>query len=58
MLAIFINRVKSEGHINGVVPNLVDNGLSILQYADDTIIFLNHDLERAKNLKLLLCPFE
>jgi hypothetical protein len=58
MLAIFINRVKSEGHINGVVPNLVDNGLSILQYADDTIIFLNHDLERAKNLKLLLCAFE
>jgi hypothetical protein len=40
------------------VPNLVDDGLSILQYADDTIIFLNHDLERAKNLKLLLCAFE
>jgi hypothetical protein len=58
MLAIFINRAKSEGHINGVVPNLVDDGLSILQYADDTIIFLNHDLERAKNLKLLLCAFE
>jgi hypothetical protein len=32
--------------------------LSILQYADDTIIFLDHDLEQAKNLKLLLCAFE
>jgi hypothetical protein len=30
MLVIFINRAKSEGHINGVVPNLVDDGLSIL----------------------------
>jgi hypothetical protein len=29
-LVIFINRAKSEGHINGVVPNLVDDGLSIL----------------------------
>jgi hypothetical protein len=58
MLAILINRDKNEGHINGVVPHLVDDGLSILQYADDTIIFLEHDTERAKNLKLLLCAFE
>jgi hypothetical protein len=58
MLAILINRAKNEGHINGVVPHLVDNDLSILQYVDDTIIFLNHDLERARNLKVLLCAFE
>jgi hypothetical protein len=58
MLAILINRAKSEGHINGVVPHLVDDGLSILQYAYDTIIFLEHDTERAKNLNLLLCAFE
>jgi hypothetical protein len=36
----------------------VDDGLSILQYADDTIIFLDHDLGQAKNLNLLLCAFE
>jgi retron-type reverse transcriptase len=58
MLAILINRAKREGYINGVVPHLVDEGLSILQYVHDTIIFLDHDLERAKNLKLLLCAFE
>jgi retron-type reverse transcriptase len=58
VLAILINRAKNEGHINGVVPHLVDDGLSILQYDDDTIIFLDHDLERARNLKLLLCAFE
>jgi hypothetical protein len=41
-----------------VVPHLVNNGLSILQYADDTIIFMDNDLEKAKNLKLLLGAFE
>jgi hypothetical protein len=58
MLAILINRVKLEGHIDGVVPHLVDDDLSILQYADDTIIFLDHDPSKARNLKLLLCAFE
>jgi hypothetical protein len=36
----------------------VDDDLSILQFADDMIIFLDHDLDRVKNLKLLLCAFE
>jgi hypothetical protein len=36
----------------------VDNGLSILQYADDTLIFMGDNLDKAKNLKLLLCAFE
>jgi hypothetical protein len=36
----------------------VDRGLSILQYAYDTIIFIEHDLEKATNLKLILSPFE
>lgn len=58
MLAIFINRAKVEGQIKGVIPHLVDDGLSILKYADDTIIFMDHDLEKANNLKLLLCAFE
>jgi hypothetical protein len=58
MLAILIGRAKRDGHIEGVIPYLVDDGLSILQYADDTIIFMNHDLEKANNLKLILCAFE
>ena len=32
--------------------------MSILEYADDTVIFLDHDLEKAKNMKILLCVFE
>jgi hypothetical protein len=37
---------------------LLDDGLSILQYADDTVSFMDNDLEKAKNMKLLLCAFE
>jgi hypothetical protein len=40
------------------VYNLVEDGLSIVQYADDTLLFLEHDLEKAKILKLLLLDFE
>ena len=41
MLAILIERAKSEGQIEGVIPHLVDGGLSILQYVDDTILLWN-----------------
>jgi hypothetical protein len=40
MLAILINRAKADGQFDGLVPHLVDGGLSILQYADDTVVFL------------------
>ena len=36
----------------------MDDGLFILQHADDTILFMENDLEEAKNMKLLLCAFE
>src|SRR3954468_17744746 len=58
MLAILIERAKADGQIEGVVPHLIDGGLSILQYADDTILFMEHDLDKARNLKLLLSAFE
>jgi hypothetical protein len=32
--------------------------VSILQYADDTILLLDDDLENARNIKLILCLFE
>jgi len=40
----------------GLCPTVLAQ--KILQYADGTIIFIDHDLEQAKNLKLLLCAFE
>jgi len=58
LLAILINRAKDEGHVTGIVPHLVDGILSILQYVDDTILFMDHDIEKATNMKMLLCVFE
>jgi len=58
VLAILINRVKLDEQVDGLVPHLVDGGLSILQYADDTLLFMDHDLVKAENLKLLLIAFE
>ena len=34
MLAIRIGRAKEAGQVGGLVPHLVDGGVSILQYAD------------------------
>ena len=45
MLAILIKRVNKEGQISGVVPHLVDGGLLVLQYADNTVFFMEHDLD-------------
>lgn len=58
MLTVLINRAKEDGQIAGVVPHLINDGLSILQYADDTVLFMDHDLDKAHNMKLLLFVFE
>jgi hypothetical protein len=58
MFAILTECAKVDGQIEGVVPHLVDGGLSILQYADDTIISMDHDFVKATNLKLILTAFE
>jgi hypothetical protein len=39
------------------MPHLVEGGVLILQYADDTIIFMQHDSEKALNMKIILCIF-
>jgi hypothetical protein len=58
MLAIMVECAKIDGQSEGVTPHLVDGGLSILQYADDIILFMEHDLEKPKHLKLILLAFE
>jgi hypothetical protein len=58
MLTLLISRAKDNGQINGLVPHLIEGGISILQYVDGTILFMENDLEQAKNMTLLLCAFE
>ena len=58
MLAILIARAKEAGQVGGAIPNLIQYGMSILQYADDIIIFMSHDVKKALNMKLLFSTFE
>ena len=58
MLAILIARAKEAGQVEGVIPHLVQDGLSILQYVDDIVLFMSHDFEKARNMKLILSTFE
>jgi hypothetical protein len=41
-----------------LIPHLIDGGISILQYTDDTILFMKHDIAKAINMKLILPIFE
>jgi hypothetical protein len=42
--------------VKGAVPHLIKDGLSILQYGDDTIIFMDHDIEQAKKHETSFVP--
>lgn len=41
-----------------LAPDLIDDGVAILQYVDDIVICFEHDVVAAVNLKLLLYMFE
>jgi hypothetical protein len=45
MLAVLIARAKEDGHIGDLIPHLIEGGVSILQHANGTILFMEHDLE-------------
>lgn len=48
-----------EKHIlTGLIEHIIPNGVAILQYVDDTIIFLKHSIEGARNSKMLLYLYE
>jgi hypothetical protein len=58
MWAIFIARAKEDGQVGSFIPHLVEGGVLILQYADNTILSMERDLEKAVNIKLILCISE
>jgi len=50
---------KEEGSIKkGLILHWVEDCLSILQHADGIVIFMDDDIEHAKNMKLLLYAFK
>lgn len=57
-LSEMLNRAKEAGHLEGLVPQLVPGGLTHLQYADDTILFLANTEENIATIKFLLYCYE
>ena len=57
-LSTMLNSASRVGDIQGVVPDLVEGGLTHLQYVDDTIIFLAHYDLNIRNMKFILYCFE
>lgn len=52
--------IKAARHnlIEGLMPEVQEGGIISLQYADDTLLFLNNDLQQARHFKFLLACFE
>jgi len=58
-LAAILDIAKSAGHIHGVVPHLVGGGgVSLLQYADGTIIMVEGSASDIAILQFLLLCFQ
>jgi hypothetical protein len=57
-LSTVLDAASRAGQINGVVPHLIQGGITHLQYTDDTILILELDDNSIANLKFLLIAFE
>jgi len=57
-LARMVRQAQNNGLLCGLASNLVEKGVAILQYADDTIICLKDDINMARDMKLLLYVYE
>lgn len=57
-LTNMVLKSQSNGLLVGLAPDLIENGVAVLQYVDDTVLCIQHDLEKMINLKLLLYLFE
>jgi hypothetical protein len=57
-LTIMNFKAQENNKFYGLIDHIIDKGVAILQYTDDTIICLKHSIEGARNLKLLLYLYE
>ena len=53
-----IHNAQQNELLSSLISHVVPNGVVILQYADDTIMCLKHNLEGARNMELLLYLYE
>ena len=57
-LTRMIHNAQQNELLSSLISHVVPNGVVILQYADDTIMCLKHNLEGARNMELLLYLYE
>jgi hypothetical protein len=57
-MSVMVKNAQQSGVLKGIVPHIQENGIAILQFADDTMFLLEEGFENARNLKFLLCLFE
>jgi hypothetical protein len=53
-----LQNVVENGLIKGLGNEIIEDGVISLQYANDTILFVDKNLEYAENLKWILTCFE
>ena len=53
-----LHAVCAASEIEGVIPDLVEGGLTHLQYANDSIIFIGNSELNVRNLKFILYCFK
>ena len=58
VLVVLVKRDRENGIIKGFPADLLDEGLAIIQYADDAIFMFKDGLESARNLIFILCVYE
>ena len=51
-MAKLIKKAQNAGHIIGLVPHLVSQGIAIFQCVDDTILFVHNEENQVRHLKI------
>jgi hypothetical protein len=57
-LTVMLENAKKSGQIKGLMRHLIEGGITHLQYADDTVIFMEMEEQTVVNVKFLLYCFE
>jgi hypothetical protein len=57
-LAKLVHLAQENNLIKGLIPDVIPKGVAILQYADDTILCMDDDVETMTNMKILLYIYE
>lgn len=44
MVIVLTVRAKEDGQVGDLIPHLMDCGVSVLQYTNDSIVFMEHNM--------------